>query len=290
MILAGDRDAALLHRLQQRRLGARAGAVDLVGHQQLAEHRAGNEAERAPAGLAFLQHFRAEDVGRHQIGRALDALVVEPEHGAERLDQPRLGQAGDADQQRMAAGEQGDQGLIDHLALAEDDSADALAHRLRRWPSASISATAAGSSAPAAVLDDRAFAAHRLGSSRTARGGKDMDDRDKAQAELARLAAAASRPAAGAKTAPRDCGYFDIHIARDGSWFYRGSPIKRMTMVRLFAAVLERDAEGLLAVRPRPSAAGLRSKTRLFWRFRSNPRTPEARFRRSPSAPILTTA
>ena len=28
------------HRLQQRRLGARAGAVDLVGHQQLAEHRA----------------------------------------------------------------------------------------------------------------------------------------------------------------------------------------------------------------------------------------------------------
>ncbi len=71
-----------------------------------------------------------------------------------------------------------------------------------------------------------------------------MDDRDKAQAELARLAAAASRPAAGAKTAPRDCGYFDIHIARDGSWFYRGSSINRMTMVRLFAGVLERDAEG----------------------------------------------
>ncbi|MGA2087695.1 MAG: DUF1285 domain-containing protein [Stellaceae bacterium] len=71
-----------------------------------------------------------------------------------------------------------------------------------------------------------------------------MDDKDKAQAELARLASSAARPAAGAKTAPRDCGYFDIHIARDGSWFYRGSSINRMALVRLFAGVLERDAEG----------------------------------------------
>ncbi len=71
-----------------------------------------------------------------------------------------------------------------------------------------------------------------------------MDDRDKAQVELARLASSAARPAAGAKTAPRDCGYFDIHIARDGSWFYRGSSINRMALVRLFAGVLERDAEG----------------------------------------------
>ena len=104
VVLAGDRDAALLHRLQQRRLRARAGAVDLVGHQQLAEHRAGNEAERAPAALAFLQHLGAENVGRHQVGGALDALVVEPEDRAERLDEPGLGEARHADQQRMAAG------------------------------------------------------------------------------------------------------------------------------------------------------------------------------------------
>src|SRR5258708_693553 len=37
MVLAGDRDAAFLHRLEQRRLRARAGAVDLVRHQELAE-------------------------------------------------------------------------------------------------------------------------------------------------------------------------------------------------------------------------------------------------------------
>ena len=50
-----------------------------------------------------------------------------PEYRAERLDQSRLGEAGNADEQGMAAGEQGDQRLIDHLALAEDDAADALA-------------------------------------------------------------------------------------------------------------------------------------------------------------------
>jgi hypothetical protein len=43
---------------------------------------------------------------------------------------------------------------------------------------------------------------------------------------------------------PEDCGHFDITIARDGTWFYRGSPIGRMPLVRLFSTVLRRDAEG----------------------------------------------
>ncbi len=60
---------------------------------------------------------------------------------------------------------------------------------------------------------------------------------------LARLAAEAARPPQ-AGTAPRDCGDFDIRIARDGSWFYRGSSIRRMALVRLFSRVLERDAQG----------------------------------------------
>src|SRR3712207_7719860 len=37
---AVDRDLPLLHRLKQRRLGLRRGAVDLVGDQQAGEHRA----------------------------------------------------------------------------------------------------------------------------------------------------------------------------------------------------------------------------------------------------------
>ena len=41
--LAVDRHLAFLHRLQQRRLGARRRPVDLVGQQNLADYRAGAE-------------------------------------------------------------------------------------------------------------------------------------------------------------------------------------------------------------------------------------------------------
>ena len=78
----------------------------------------------ALAALAFLQHLAAEDVGGHQVGGELDAAGVEAEHGAERLDQLGLGEAGNADQHAVSAAEHGDQRALDHLLLAEDDVAD----------------------------------------------------------------------------------------------------------------------------------------------------------------------
>src|SRR5207237_3966468 len=57
------------------------------------------------------------------------ARVVEPEDRAERLDQPRLGEAGHADQQGVSARQQRDQGLLDDLALAENDLADPVADK-----------------------------------------------------------------------------------------------------------------------------------------------------------------
>lgn len=42
----------------------------------------------------------------------------------------------------------------------------------------------------------------------------------------------------------RDCGDFSMRIARDGTWFYRGSPIGRKELVCLFASVLKREADG----------------------------------------------
>ena len=45
-------------------------------------------------------------------------------------DQQRLGQAGHADQQAVAAAEQGHQQLLDDLVLADDDLADLLGHLL----------------------------------------------------------------------------------------------------------------------------------------------------------------
>ncbi|MDD9716917.1 DUF1285 domain-containing protein [Dinoroseobacter sp. PD6] len=38
---------------------------------------------------------------------------------------------------------------------------------------------------------------------------------------------------------PPFCGDLDIHIARDGTWFYQGSPIGRAPLVRLFSSILK---------------------------------------------------
>ncbi|WP_372623475.1 DUF1285 domain-containing protein [Falsiroseomonas sp.] len=41
-----------------------------------------------------------------------------------------------------------------------------------------------------------------------------------------------------------DCGDIGMRIARDGTWFYRGSPIGRKELVCLFASVLKRELDG----------------------------------------------
>jgi hypothetical protein len=52
------------------------------------------------------------------------------------------------------------------------------------------------------------------------------------------------RSAAGSQRSPVDCGDLDMRIARDGTWFYRGSPIGRLALVKLFASVLRREQDG----------------------------------------------
>ena len=44
---------------------------------------------------------------------------------------------------------------------------------------------------------------------------------------------------------PPICGDFNIRIDRNGTWYYQGSPIGRLAMVKLFATVLRRDEDGL---------------------------------------------
>ena len=48
-------------------------------------------------------------------------------------------------------------------------------------------------------------------------------------------------PSAAGGSPAIDCGDLDMRIARDGTWFYRGSPIGRMPLVKLFASVLRRE-------------------------------------------------
>lgn len=44
--------------------------------------------------------------------------------------------------------------------------------------------------------------------------------------------------------APAICGDIDLRIAADGTWYYHSSPIGRKELVRLFARVLAREADG----------------------------------------------
>lgn len=43
---------------------------------------------------------------------------------------------------------------------------------------------------------------------------------------------------------PPFCGDLDMEIKADGTWFYLGTPIGRMPLVRLFSTVLRKDEDG----------------------------------------------
>jgi hypothetical protein len=43
---------------------------------------------------------------------------------------------------------------------------------------------------------------------------------------------------------PERCGHSEMRIARDGTWYHQGSPIRRPAMVRLFSTVLRREPDG----------------------------------------------
>jgi len=49
---------------------------------------------------------------------------------------------------------------------------------------------------------------------------------------------------------PPFCGDLDLRIAADGTWYYRGSPIGRPALVKLFASILKREGERYFLVTP----------------------------------------
>ncbi len=119
--LAVDGDVALLHRLQERGLGLGRRAVDLVGQQQLAEDRPARQREGRSLEV---EEVGPDDVARHQVGRELDAAVVQPERAGEALGEEGLGGAGRAFQQHVAARHQRGQHQIDGVGLADHRLAD----------------------------------------------------------------------------------------------------------------------------------------------------------------------
>jgi hypothetical protein len=73
--------------------------------------------------------------------------------------------------------------------------------------------------------------------------------RRKALASSAR-AAARARIAAVDGWNPPFCGDLDMRIARDGTWFYLGTPIGRPELVKLFSTVIRKDGDDYFLVTP----------------------------------------
>jgi len=119
--LVSDRDLALLHRLKERRLRLRRRAVDFVREQNVRKDRTLHESERTPTLPVFLEHRRARDVRRRQVGRKLDALELHVENLRERRDGQRLREPGNPLQKTVPARKDGGENLTNHVLLPDDD-------------------------------------------------------------------------------------------------------------------------------------------------------------------------
>ncbi|GAA0284486.1 DUF1285 domain-containing protein [Rhodovulum strictum] len=69
-------------------------------------------------------------------------------------------------------------------------------------------------------------------------------------AETARAAACEGKLPPVDKWNPPFCGDIDMRIARDGTWFYMGTPIGRAPLVRLFSTILKREDGRYFLVTP----------------------------------------
>ena len=124
--LQGPRDPVrrhltLLHRLEQRGLRLRRGAVDLVGEEEVREDRAGAELEVA---VALVPDRRAGHVCGEQVGRELDAAEAEPAGLGEGSRRQRLREPRDVLEQDVAVREHAEQDQLELLALADDGALD----------------------------------------------------------------------------------------------------------------------------------------------------------------------
>ena len=116
-----DGDLSLLHRFEQGRLRLRRGPVDFVREDDVREERPIKETELSLSrGPVLFDDFRAGDVRGHQVRRELNPTEIERQALRERADHQRFREAGDAFQDAVAPGEEGDEEFLDHRVLPDD--------------------------------------------------------------------------------------------------------------------------------------------------------------------------
>jgi len=116
-LLPFESDAALLHRLQQRRLDLGRRPVDLVGEEDVGEDRPLPDPERSR--LQIIDRC-ADDIGGHQVRRELDTTVLHRHQAGHRLGEQSLADARHALQQHMAASHDGERAEAHGILLPDD--------------------------------------------------------------------------------------------------------------------------------------------------------------------------
>ncbi|GAA4314374.1 hypothetical protein GCM10023178_75730 [Actinomadura luteofluorescens] len=119
--VAAEGDLAFGHDLQEGGLDLGGGAVDLVGEDEVDEDGAEFDVELFGGGVV---DAGADDVGGDEVGGELEAGEGAADDAGEGADGEGLGDAGDAFQEAVAAGEECDDHAFDHVLLADDDLLD----------------------------------------------------------------------------------------------------------------------------------------------------------------------
>ena len=124
-----DGHLALLHRLEQRRLRARGGAVYLVDEDDVRRQGAGPVLESLGA---LVVDGDPGYVARHQVRRALNTPEREVERACDRAGESGLPHPGHVIEQDVALNEKRAEELLRHLALPDHDRGDVFDEALGR--------------------------------------------------------------------------------------------------------------------------------------------------------------
>ena len=116
---AVDCHLPLFHGFEQRCLGLRRRAVDLIGENDRCEDRPGLDAKRA---RRQVEHACPDNVGRHQVRGELNPLEVSLDESREDLRHQGLAGARHAFEENVAAGDQGDHYLLKLIVQANERS------------------------------------------------------------------------------------------------------------------------------------------------------------------------
>ena len=115
------RDLPFLHRLQERALHLRRGAVNLVGKDDVSKNRP-FLGRKGP--VLLIENHRADKVCRKKVGGELNALELRVYGRCERFYGESFGEARHPLQQNVPPAEQPDEESLHHVLLPDDDPVD----------------------------------------------------------------------------------------------------------------------------------------------------------------------